>query len=391
MLLNSTGASVQLASSIDPHVLLGLAIAVAVSIFISVVPQTQRPNITIVALLAAIAYYRWAFLGFAVVAGIAYLALRYLSGHTDGAKRWNWACGALVLLTAVFGAGRIWHWDAPVGSAGPIPLVLYGLDMWLMLRLVTLFWEVGSGTVAAPSLTQYVLWVCLPFTIGGPLLRFSEMPETVRPDRSLWRSRGWWAQIARSSALLTAGFAATLFPLAIPAHWPHAHVIKSAVLTFFAGPFGFYFSTAGYFGLMEQLARPSGFGLQPSFCHPFGRENISVFWMNWNRTATFVFRDYLFYNRWGRQNYNVYFNILLLFTLVGFWHAANAYWVLWGILNGLLFCTFLLWRRYTAAAKHLPLRGTPIAKTAARALTYLSVCMCWYLPSKVLQQLAIAI
>ena len=113
---------------------------------------------------------------------------------------------------------------------------------------------------------------------------------------------------------------------------------------------------------------------------------MSAFWMNWNMTATFVFRDYLFYNRWGRGTYNIYVNTILLFTLVGLWHEANAYWILWGFLHGLLFCCFLLWRKYNQRLGHDPLRGTPLSRTAGRALTYFCVCILWYLPSKILQK-----
>jgi len=104
-------------------------------------------------------------------------------------------------------------------------------------------------------------------------------------------------------------------------------------------------------------------------------------------TATAVFRDFLFYNRWGLQSYNVYLNVMILFVLVGLWHAANAYWLLFGFLHGLLFCSFLLWRKHGARIGHIPFRGTSAARAAARGLTYICVCASWYLPSKILEKL----
>jgi D-alanyl-lipoteichoic acid acyltransferase DltB (MBOAT superfamily) len=76
--------------------------------------------------------------------------------------------------------------------------------------------------------------------------------------------------------------------------------------------------------------------------------------------------------------------------MVGLWHAANAYWILWGFLHGLVFCSFLLWRNFKARLGHLPLRGTRISQIAARSFTYFWVCACWYLPSKIIQKLATA-
>jgi D-alanyl-lipoteichoic acid acyltransferase DltB (MBOAT superfamily) len=388
MVFDTTGASA-LTSTIDPNVLLGLAIALVVTLLASLVPPSQGNFVlTLLSLVSAVVYHWRSFPGFVAVTGIAYLAVLCLNTRTNRSRRWHWACALLFLLLAVFAAGRLRHWESVAVSVHSVPILIYSLDMWLLLRLVTLFWEVGSGAVAAPSPARFILWVCLPFTLGGPLLRYSEMPSVVHPDRQLWKSGGWWRAAAAASATLLAGIAMGFAPATLSAHWPNTHhLLKNAVGTFVTGPFGFYLETAGYFGLMEVLARPSGFKLPPSFNHPLGRENISSFWMNWNMTATFVFRDYLFFNRWGRRTYNVYFNTLLLFTLVGFWHAANSYWILWGFLHGLLFCTFMLWRKYRPRMGNLPLQGTPTARIAAAALTYFVVCMCWYLPSKIIQKL----
>jgi alginate O-acetyltransferase complex protein AlgI len=259
--------------------------------------------------------------------------------------------------------------------------------MWLVLRLVTLFWEVGSGSVTTPSLSSYIVWTCLPFTLGGPLLRYSQMPVAVCVDRSLWRSPAWWLDFGTGAAKLIAGMALYAAQEVMASRWPQAHLLNSGTTALVTGPLGFYLTYAGYFHMMEALGRTSGFKLPESFNYPIGRENISAFWMNWNMTATSVFRDYVFYNRWGRRSYYVYFNTIVLFTLVGLWHAANGYWILWGFLHGLLFCGFLLWRKYSVRLERLPLRGTSAAQIAARVMTYLCVCACWYLPSKILQKL----
>jgi D-alanyl-lipoteichoic acid acyltransferase DltB (MBOAT superfamily) len=347
-----------LTTSVDPHLLVGFTIAFVLSLAISFVPLLQRGfGLGFVSVAGAVLFYQQEFTGFVVVAGLAYLVVSSLNAQTDPAARWQLACLAMLALIILFTIGRVFHWDRAVPLHGSLRSSACILDMWLIIRLVTLFWEVGSGTIDLPSFSRYVVWTCLPFTLGGPLLRFSEMPKTIQVDWRFWTSAAWWTEGLAAVAKLILGIVLGIGHQMMTDRWPHAHLWNNAVLTFVAGPLGFYLTLAGYFHLMEVLGRPAGFKLPTSFNYPIGRENISAFWMNWNMTATFVFRDYLFYNRWGRRTYNIYLNTLILFTLVGLWHAANPYWVLWGFLHGLLFCVFLLWRKYGQRLSKLPMRG----------------------------------
>ncbi len=380
-----------LATNVDLNLLVGLAVAIVFSIAVSLFSSLQRGwRLCLVSLLGAAAFHLQGFTGFVIVNGVAYILVCGLSSLSSPARRWGWACIALVSLIAVFTLGRIFDWERRLPLPGPAPLVLYSLDMWLALRLITMLWEVGSGSLKAPSILGFITWTCLPLTQLGPLLRYSQFPGTVSGNRWLWASPGWWSEAGRATAKLVIGQGLYLGQRLVVARWPQAHFLNSLTVTFVTNPLGFYLTVAGYLHLMEVLGQPCGFKLPMSFNFPIGRQNISEFWMNWNMTATHVFRDYLFYNRWGMPTYNIYFNTILLFTLVGLWHAANAYWIMWGFLHGLAFCSFLLWRKYNARLGNLPLRGTGISRTAARAFTYFWVCACWYLPSKLIQKLATA-
>jgi D-alanyl-lipoteichoic acid acyltransferase DltB (MBOAT superfamily) len=376
-----------LGDAVNTHLLVGIAVALVLSIAVSAFSVFQKElYLCLLCLLAAVAYHWRAFPSFLAVNGIAYVSLCWLNRQTIGPRRWRWACGALVSLIIIFTLGRVLHLDR-LALPGLYGILVFSLDMWLVLRLVTVFWEVGSGRLAAPSMSAFIIWTCLPFTLGGPLLRYSEFPLTLRTKPTLWRSAAWWMEGAAGLGTLMLGVSLPIAHNAAFVRWLHSDLLSKAALTFFTVPVSFYLTTAGYYSVMEALGKPAGFILPMSFNYPLWRENISAFWVNWNMTATAVFRDYLFYNRWGRRGYNVYFNTMALFILVGLWHAANPYWILWGFLHGLLFCGFLVWRKYGSRLGHVPLRGTPVARASARVLTYVSVCACWYLPSKILQKL----
>ena len=379
-----------LAAGMETHLLVGLAVAVAFSIAVLLFSAFQNSRyLLLICLACAAAYYQRAFVGFLLVNAITYACLCGLDRQASRARRWTWACVVLILLVAAFTAGRLLYWGDTRLWFGSVSLAVFTLDMWMALRLLTIIWEVGSCAVPLPSVSRFIVWSCLPLTLTGPILRYSQMPPVLCVARSLWTSAAWWRDIAAGAFKLIAGFGLPVAQRMLSTRWPQAHLWTSATTVLFIGPVGFYLTYAGYYQLMETLGRPSGVKLPVSFNSPLGRENISAFWMNWNMTATHVFRDYLFYNRWGFRTYNVYLNTMILFLLMGLWHAANAYWLLFGFLHGLLFCSFLLWRKYNHRLDRLPLRGTPVARTAARTLTYLCVCACWYVPSKILQTLAV--
>jgi D-alanyl-lipoteichoic acid acyltransferase DltB (MBOAT superfamily) len=373
---------------IDQHLLVMVAVAVVFSVLLATCSALQRQPYVLVLgfILAGVAYWQ-SFAGFLLVNAIAYAVVRWLGGRTNAARRWQWTCVLLAALIVIFTAGRLLHWEERSLLPGTLRVALYSLDMWLLLRLVTLFWEVGSGAQPAPPVSQFLLWATLPLTLSGPVLRYSQLPANIVADRAVWRSSAWWLGLGAGACKLMAGFGLAVVPAMMSRYWTAHPSWPKALTALISGPWGFYLTYAGYFQLMEVLGRSCGFPLPPSFNVPFGRENISAFWANWNMSATNVFRDYLFFNRWGFSTYNAYLNTMIVFVLVGLWHAANAYWLLWGFLHGLLFCTYMVWRRYAKPFIRLPFQGTMLSRAGAAALTYVCVCACWYVPSKILQRI----
>jgi membrane protein involved in D-alanine export len=283
----------------------------------------------------------------------------------------------MLLLIAVFLAGtalRGNEWSA-----------IY-LNMYLFLRLITFIWETGSGRIT-PSVPVYVAWAVLPFTLKGPIIRYSQFePQFTRivsQKQIAPLPKGWWLRLGLSAVqiILAIGLLQLQTQLQQRASLPAKFVIVLVTV-----PWGFYLLVAGYLAILENLALLWGIVLPPSFNLPFGRRNIAEFWANWNMTATSVFRDYVFYNRWGRKNFNIYFNTLILFTLVGLWHSVNWYWGLWGVLHGIGFCVYL-WHKKHQKKVHLELpqlfanQGRMLGAVA----TYLYVCAAWALPSQLIK------
>jgi len=383
--------------TIDLSLLIAVLVCIAASALVSLLPMLRSTyGLLIVSLLATAGIYRHGMLGYLFINLVIYLFVAGLAWLPIGSRllqrnRWRWCCAAMLALLAIFLAGRYYQLETRGVPLLGVKLFFYSLNMWAFLRLITLLWEFGSGRVERPSLLSYVIWIGLPFTLLGPILRYSQFEqqlplicqsrktENILSSQSTRRFLLGMAQL--SLGLLLAGFQASLVDPGngLP-RW------EKLAIGFSLAPWAFYLLWAGYFNFMEGLALFWGLNLPPSFNRPFGRRNLSEFWANWNMTATSVFGDYFFFNRWGLAKANLYINTLVVFLMVGVWHGLNGYWVLWGLLHGIGFCGYLWYRANKsrfAIWRHRVL-DAPF-RFAGPIATYVYVCSCWFLPPTILK------
>ncbi|MEP7274366.1 MAG: MBOAT family O-acyltransferase [Acidobacteriota bacterium] len=361
---------------------------------VRLMPALRRPKVfwlvsvvfSVVAFGQAVSGYLLIVLAaYGLIAGMAWGCRR---SRSQRKSRWFWAVLAMLALSGVFLAGRQFAWEGQGAEVMGHRLVWYSLNMWGFLRLLTLLWEFGAGRIERPGMRSYLAWCCLPFTLVGPLLRYSDFAQQIgkedvaesreAPGASVWARD---LLVGVGQVLLGLSLSGLQLYLGNDLVW-----WGRAALWFGIAPWSFYLIWCGYFRVMECMARCWGLRLSSSFRLPFGRRNISEFWANWNMTATAVFRDYCFYNRWGMKRASVYLNTIILFTLVGLWHGASGYWVIWGLLHGVGFSLFLWYKanRQRFTEWHRPALAKPIRFVSAMA-TYIFVCSCWVLPPHVLK------
>ncbi len=318
--------------------------------------------------------------GYLISCGIVYSYMCILAWGTGVRRRgdpvrWRWSLLALAVLVATFLCRSRWpeglRWQVGGFSWNPVYL-----DMWLVLRLAIVLWEFGAGRIERPSPLAFATWCMLPFTLFGPLLRFSEY-ERQLPWKKMdvpALDRRWCTEVAFWLMILGLGMVAELASLwlnNVP-RWGRA------AITFSTGPWSVYLISAGSSWLILKAGILGGLTLPVSMNRPFRSTNISDFWARWNISATNAFRDTLFYNRWGMRVANPYLNTMILFLTVGLWHSVNGYWALWGLMHGIGFCVFIAWKRMRGPG------AAPMPRPVGWALTYLFVCSCWVAPSKVL-------
>jgi D-alanyl-lipoteichoic acid acyltransferase DltB (MBOAT superfamily) len=376
-------------SGVDFFFLIPVLICMVASALPSLLPMLRfRYGLLTIGLLATAGIYRQAMLGYLLVNFVTYLFLTGVA-RLPKTQRWRWSKAAILVLIILFLAGRYYHLETRAVSPLGVKLFYFSLDMWAFLRLITLLWEFGSARIQRPGEFSFVMWIVLPFTLTGPLLRYSQFEVQLaslfgpkRPENVI--SSAWWrgiglATLQISLGLLLAGFQLSLPESGLP-RW------EKVAITFLLAPWSFYLLWAGYFRFMEEFAVFWGLKLPPSFNKPFGRANLSEYWAAWNMTATSVFRDYLFYNRWGRKSFNIYVNTLIVFTLVGLWHSMNWYWVLWGAIHGVGFCAYVWYKKNKERFRLTPPQFFHGQRRVLGAVaTYLYVCAALMLPSQLIK------
>lgn len=101
-----------------------------------------------------------------------------------------------------------------------------------------------------------------------------------------------------------------------------------------------YFDFSGYSDMAIGLGRMFGFKFLENFNYPYISKSITEFWTRWHISLSNWFRDYLFIPLGGSKKGLIrnYLNIIIVFTLMGFWHGAQWTCVTLGVLFALVIC-----------------------------------------------------
>ena len=101
----------------------------------------------------------------------------------------------------------------------------------------------------------------------------------------------------------------------------------------FAYSFQLYFDFYGYSMMAVGLGRMMGFTIPANFEHPYESVTMTEFWRRWHMTLGSWFRDYVYIPLGGnrRSAPRVYFNLLAVWLLTGFWHGAGWNFIIWGL------------------------------------------------------------
>jgi D-alanyl-lipoteichoic acid acyltransferase DltB (MBOAT superfamily) len=110
-----------------------------------------------------------------------------------------------------------------------------------------------------------------------------------------------------------------------------------------------YCDFSGYSDIAIGTARLFGFNLMRNFAYPYFSRDIGEFWRRWHISLSTWFRDYVYIPLGGSRTETKarhLMNLIITFTLCGFWHGASWTFISWGFLNALYYLPLVIAGRH---------------------------------------------
>jgi alginate O-acetyltransferase complex protein AlgI len=155
----------------------------------------------------------------------------------------------------------------------------------------------------------------------------------------------------------------------------------SFALASFLYTFQIYCDFSGYTDTAIGISQVFGYKLMDNFNRPYSARSIAEFWRRWHISLSTWLRDYLYIPLGGNRiaPVRLYYNIIIVFLICGFWHGANWTFISWGLIHGL----YLVFGHLTRKARARIAQATGIGRNGfihkglQISMTFILVSLAW--------------
>lgn len=185
------------------------------------------------------------------------------------------------------------------------------------------------------NLIDFGMYITMfPQLIAGPIVRYSDVQDQLA-ERSVTT-----ANFSEGIMRFVVGLGKkVLLANQMGAVWTQIYALGGDISALMAWTgaaaytFQIYFDFSGYSDMAIGLGRMFGFKFPENFRYPYESVSITDFWRRWHITLSTWFKEYLYIplggNRRGLARQAL--NLLIVWTLTGFWHGAGWNFVMWGL------------------------------------------------------------
>ena len=185
------------------------------------------------------------------------------------------------------------------------------------------------------NLIDFGMYITMfPQLIAGPIVRYADVQDQLA-ERSVTT-----ADFSEGVMRFVVGLGKkVLLANQMGALWSEIYALGGDVSALMAWTgaiaytFQIYFDFSGYSDMAIGLGRMFGFKFPENFRYPYQSVSITDFWRRWHITLSTWFKEYLYIplggNRCGLARQAL--NLLIVWSLTGFWHGAGWNFVMWGL------------------------------------------------------------
>lgn len=185
------------------------------------------------------------------------------------------------------------------------------------------------------NLIDFGMYITMfPQLIAGPIVRYSDVQDQLA-ERNVTA-----ADFSEGIMRFVVGLGKkVLLANQMGAVWTQIYALGGDISALMAWTgavaytFQIYFDFSGYSDMAIGLGRMFGFKFPENFRYPYESVSITDFWRRWHITLSTWFKEYLYIplggNRRGLARQAL--NLLIVWTLTGFWHGAGWNFVMWGL------------------------------------------------------------
>lgn len=323
-----------------------------------IVPERFR---NVVLLIASLFFYAWGEPVY-VVLMILSIFLNYFcgkeifenSGEKAKAKRsLVWALTANLLLLGFF--KYCGFFIEMINTVLPVNLSYRELGLpigisFYTFQAISYLIDVYRGEVKPQkNILNFALYISMfPQLIAGPIVRYIDIEEQLRHRKMSLAKFGAGVRffiIGLSKKVILANGMGKIFE---EIYGAFSGGTSLYLLTAWIGAAAYalqiYFDFSGYSDMAIGLGKMFGFELKKNFDYPYTANSITDFWRRWHISLSTWFREYVYIplggNRVSKERH--IFNLLVVWTLTGFWHGAAWNFMFWGFYYGI----FLILEKY---------------------------------------------
>ncbi len=222
----------------------------------------------------------------------------------------------------------------------PIPLPI-GISFFTFQAMSYIIDVYRKDTKVQKNFFSLSLYISLfPQLVAGPIVRYNTISEQI--NKRIINNEKFSEGVQRfiiglsKKVLLANSFAEiadSIFDVSVS-----EVSMATAWIGILAYSLQIYFDFSGYSDMAIGLGKMFGFDFLENFNYPYISQSVSEFWRRWHISLSTWFRDYVYISLGGNRkgHTRTLINLIIVWTITGFWHGADWTFMAWGFYFGVL-------------------------------------------------------